>query len=792
MTTPARADLLALTPDVLAAIANRGLVRRAARELDAGAFPELSVTPDGGVVARFADGAEAVMPPGASLDGGVCGCDAPGVCRHLVGLVLAHQRAAAVARAEAKTSAVGPAEEGPPTVTASEAGVSHVATSDVGASDLAASDASALGTDAPDWSPGDMDDEALGAAVGPRALTAARRIAERGAAVRVHRPTPRQPYPWVELPTCTLRFPVPGQAAHALTDAADALRGEMLALAVWAFRAADATDPRADLVLVSLRAPAAGGGARPAPAVRPSLVAHPSPGASPAPDTSPTPGRPEDRSAGTPRRRPVSPAPLRQVVELADELLREGVAHADAMQTAALRTAGRRLTAASSHWPAAAAVELADQLDAYADRSALHRPETAASLLAELHARHRAAGHPEVLGTGESAETPLRRVRLTALGCRVSGSAERPVTEVYFAHAAAGVVLVLRKDRPVAGRGGGPPAPGSAGPTAPPPTGHTLGAGRLAGTTLSALATGNLVSESARRTPSRRLVLARGRLAATTVSPVGRSWSGLPEPLLVRDVTTLAEAADARPPRLIRARVEAESVRVVEVSEVLKVGYDPAEQVLKATVRDASGHPVLVHAPHNPLCPAALDALASALVEGQVTHLSGAVRHSGGQVLLTPLALLGPGGVLVPDLAPPTVPPPLPLADRTPPDPLSTAVDTALTALADAAHHGLRHLPRSAVDRLREAADRLTRTGLSTSANLLRRLLDTLDHDHASAHAHAHAVDRHHPRHHDRHHDRPHDRPHERHHDRTATAVWTDACIRLHATADLGHHAPRG
>ncbi|MFM9691787.1 hypothetical protein ACKI12_45095, partial [Streptomyces galilaeus] len=85
--------------------------------------------------------------------------------------------------------------------------------------------------------------------------------------------------------------------------------------------------------------------------------------------------------------------------------------------------------------------------------------------------------------------------------------------------------------------------------------------GRVSGTTLSALATGNLVSESARRTPSRRLVLARGRLATTTVSPVGRSWSDLPEPLLVRDVTALAEAADARPPRLIRARVEAESVR---------------------------------------------------------------------------------------------------------------------------------------------------------------------------------------------------------------------------------------
>ncbi|MCC9742562.1 hypothetical protein [Streptomyces sp. MNU89] len=43
----------------------------------------------------------------------------------------------------------------------------------------------------------------------------------------------------MELPTCTVRFPVPGEIGYALTDAAEAVRGEMVALAVWAFRAAD-------------------------------------------------------------------------------------------------------------------------------------------------------------------------------------------------------------------------------------------------------------------------------------------------------------------------------------------------------------------------------------------------------------------------------------------------------------------------------------------------------------------------------------------------------------------------
>ncbi|MEE1832560.1 hypothetical protein [Streptomyces sp. SP17KL33] len=796
MTTSPRTDLLALTPDTLAALTNRGLVRRATKELDGGAPPELRGAPDGGVTARFADGAEAAMPPGASLDSGTCTCAAAGVCRHLIGLVLAYGRAA---------------DPAPP------------------------------GEEVPDWSPGDIDDTALAAAVGARALAAARRSARRGASVRVHRPTAREPHPWVELPTCTVRFPVPGQAAHALTDAADSLRGEMLALAVWAFRTADATDRQARLVLVPLRDLGT-------PTAAPDDESRPNhedlPTASAPPEASPAPSRPENPptaatatatdtatltstaasalapapapapntakssakgtakdanrstapTAETPRSEPSPSSPLRQLVELADELLLDGVTHADAVQRGALRTAARRLSAAGAHWPAAAAMELADQLDAHAERHALHRPEEVATLLAELHARHRAAGHPEVLGVREATETPLRRVRLTALGCRVSGTAERPLAEVYFAHASAGIVLVLRKDWPEAGRRGVPPVPGAVGAHPPPPPAGRPTADRrlpadrrLLGTTLSALATGNLVSESARRTPSRRLTLARGRVATTTVSPVGRSWVDLPEPLLVRDVTGLVAAADARPPGLIRARVEAEAVRVVEIAEVEEVGYDPAEQVLKATVRDAAGHPVRVHAPHNPLCPAALDALAAALTEGGVTHLSGVVHHAGGRTGITPLALLGPDGVLVPDLAPPTVPPVLPLADRTPSDPVATAVEAALSALADAAHHGLRRLPRSAADRLREAADRLTRTGLTTSSNLLRKLLHTLDHaphDHHAQHADGRAA--------------PDARSRAASDARSIagaaahapTTAWADACIRLHTTAEFSHRGP--
>ncbi|MFF4094971.1 hypothetical protein ACFYYY_14190 [Streptomyces sp. NPDC001834] len=624
----ARPDLLALTPDTLAELANRGLVKRATKELDAGTAPALTTDPDSTLRARFHDGTTTALPPGTGLENGTCGCAAPGVCRHLVGLVLAYQR---------------------------EAG------SDPGATDGA--DAAAP---VADWSPGDTDDELLAAAVGARPLAAARRSFDRGYAAVVHRPSPEHPEPRVELPTCTVRFPVPGEIAYALTDATAALRGEVLALAVWAFRAADAVGTGERSVSVQV-------GGRPA--------------ASP--------------SAG-----PV----LDIAVELADELLAEGVAHVGPVHGGALARAGADLAARSLHWPAGALADLADQLTAYADRDAHYRPESVAALLTEVHARKRAAALPGVLGTREAGDTPLRRVRLVSLGCRVRGTPQALVSEVYFAHPGAGAVLVLRKAWTAA--------------EGKELRGHLLAARRVLATRLSALATGSLVSESVRRTASRALTISRGRLGTSTVTPVGRAWAELPEPLLVRDLSALTTGWEGRPPRLIRPRVEAESVHVIALSAVESVGYDPAEQRVEAVVRDASGTAALLTSAYRPECPGALDALAAAL-EGGATHVSGTVHRFAGGVAIDPIAVLTPTGVVVPDLAPGDGSTALAAVAHRPADPLAAALEEALSALSAVPHSGLRHLTVPARSRIDDAATTLSRVGLVRAATLLRAFLDT-------------------------------------------------------------------
>ncbi|WP_190344204.1 hypothetical protein [Streptomyces venezuelae] len=663
-----RPDLLALDADTLAALANRGLVKRAAKELDggAGAVPELAA--DATLTGRFPDGTETVLPPGTGLDGGSCTCGAPGLCRHLVGLVLSYQHHH-TSPADAQDHAQVPAPAPDPEAESGTAGSGTAGSGTGGAGHPAGLP----------WSPADVGDEALTVAVGARALAAARRTLRRGYTARLHHPTAAEPVPRAELATCTVRFPVPGALGYALTDTADDRRGEAIALAVWAFRAAAAASPADPSVQLRV-----GGAAGPALA--------------------------RARTA------------LAAALDLAEELLLDGAAHAGPVLDAALRGARDTLAAHGLHWPADALDELTGLLADYTARGARYRPERHAHLIAELHARHRAALHEgatpasPVLGTGEPGSTPLRRVRLTALGCRISGGARERTAQVYFAHGGAGVALVLNRRWELP-------------PDGPRPVGHELAGRRIAGAPLAALAAANVVSENASRTAGGTVTLGTGRLAGTGVTPVGSAWAELPEPLLVRDFAAHTERLRRLPPPLIRPRVAADAVRVVAVHAVEDLGYHPAEQRLEATVRDAHGCPATLAAPYNPYGPGGLDALAAALEpgDGGVRLVSAFVRAAPrGGLLIDPIAVLTPGGVVVPDLAAgsgsqdpgPAGPPPA--------GPIADALGAALAALALAAHRGLRHLGAGERDRLAESAAALARTGLSTAAGRIRALLRAL------------------------------------------------------------------
>jgi hypothetical protein len=209
----ARADLLALTPDDLAALTNRGTVKRAQRELESGeATFTLNETGAGEVTVEWSDESRCVLPAGKTVAEGRCNCPATTLCRHVVRSILAYQKHASAAAAGAGTAA-------------------------------GTDGASAAGPPAPPqaWDPGTITDEQLTAAFRKPALSAAQARFQQGLLielVRSSKPTAR----FHQL-ACSLRFVVPGDVRYTHCDCAEAAPCSHVPLAVWAFRQLPADKP---------------------------------------------------------------------------------------------------------------------------------------------------------------------------------------------------------------------------------------------------------------------------------------------------------------------------------------------------------------------------------------------------------------------------------------------------------------------------------------------------------------------------------------------------------------------
>ena len=96
-----RRDILSLTLDDLATLTNRGTVKRAERELDAGEVTaEIRETDDGTLLVSWSDGILCRIPAKGTLKNAVCSSGATGISRHVVRSVLAYQRSFAAATPE--------------------------------------------------------------------------------------------------------------------------------------------------------------------------------------------------------------------------------------------------------------------------------------------------------------------------------------------------------------------------------------------------------------------------------------------------------------------------------------------------------------------------------------------------------------------------------------------------------------------------------------------------------------------------------------------------------------------
>ncbi|HEX6099901.1 MAG TPA: hypothetical protein VF432_26545 [Thermoanaerobaculia bacterium] len=187
MTASARADLLALTADDLATLSNRGIVKRAQQEIEAGE-PSVTIEEDGGaVVFRWSDGAVCTFAAGKGVRGSVCSCPATTVCRHRIRSVLAYQAAAPQAAPV----------EGP-------------------------------------WDPGTIGDDALAAHFSAAALGRARSQFEEGHVVELLRAA--KPSALLHSVPALVRFLVPHDLRYTHCDCSETPPCIHVPIAIWSFR----------------------------------------------------------------------------------------------------------------------------------------------------------------------------------------------------------------------------------------------------------------------------------------------------------------------------------------------------------------------------------------------------------------------------------------------------------------------------------------------------------------------------------------------------------------------------
>jgi hypothetical protein len=216
-----RADLLALTADDLIALTNRGVVKRAQKELEGGE-PKCEIAEDetGGVTVAWSDGITCRFLADKTVHDAVCSSGVLGISRHIIRSVLAYQRDLRDVSAKPDPGDADSAEA-PPAATEAPAVV-----------DQAATVPAARPGDV--WDPGQITDETLITCFKKQVVARARARFDQGVLVELTRgakPTAR----FLD-EACTVRFAVPGDPRYASADCAEALWPTWAALAVWAFR----------------------------------------------------------------------------------------------------------------------------------------------------------------------------------------------------------------------------------------------------------------------------------------------------------------------------------------------------------------------------------------------------------------------------------------------------------------------------------------------------------------------------------------------------------------------------
>ncbi|MBN3829930.1 hypothetical protein G3O00_41150, partial [Burkholderia sp. Ac-20384] len=548
MSAPMRDDLLELTPEALTALANAGFVKRAQKDVAAGALPALVVDGDGTVHASFDDGVRTSLPLGRTLRDAACSCTASGMCRHRVMLVLAYQASMqaneAVDATDSADVRAGGDGETEPVDTRDEAARNPNDVARDGPDD-ALPDDDTCGTSSADraWSPADFDDAALAASFAPSVLEQAARMAAARPVVAVQPWAGAQGSPVARLPMCTVRFFSRRSLAHARCDCRQGSGCAHVVVAVWAFRQAGAPADGVSETIVEVRPPAGDEGESD-----------------------------DDRS---PLRDDAAHALIADLDMLVHALWLDGSSQPPIALAARVESLRGRLRERGWQWVDDALDEAWQLVHAQHARSSRFEPLRLVRVLAELWARLRAARSAatqrdgaavparQMPGIGVKGEVELDHLRLVSLGVELWADDAEEGASVLFADPDTQTVMVLTRNWPRA-------ADVAAGGRAPDLAGR-----RVAGFPLRQIAAGQVVTKTAKRRANGAVDIAAG-VRQTGVLPLSpKSWDDLAAPIRQPGIAALVAHLRDALPDFVRPRQAANGAAAGAAGSLHVVAFEP-------------------------------------------------------------------------------------------------------------------------------------------------------------------------------------------------------------------------
>ncbi|WP_442509987.1 hypothetical protein SH528x_001592 [Novipirellula sp. SH528] len=522
-----RVDLLSLSSDDLASLTNRGTVKRAQRELDEGLWSyEINESEDDSAVhdliVTWSDGTVCQFVSGQTIHEANCSSGSIGISRHVIRSVLAYQRHVVNA---------APSDKGE--------------TDEVGLDGTTVHDDQNTAATSSAWDPGQISDDDLVQHFRKATITRARKVFDDGVLVELTRgekPTARFLHE-----SCTVRFPVPGDARYARADCAAAMLPQWTAMAVWAFRE---LDPKRNAGLISL-------------------------------------GQNE---------LPLPNDELDRLEELIIEFCSDGMSGCSATWPQRLSRLEKQLRGCGMVWPAELVLQLIHQHECYTQQDARFSPLETVRLIGELIARSRSirsqngsVPQPLVRGNKSDRRTDIKAGRFVGLGLGVRPSRSQTKMLAYFQDVDTGTVVAVQRVF----------ADLDPKSQAMPKSFVELAAHSLSrGVSLGGAAMSQMMLGSGKRTATDELILPRGS-GKLTINPQTFQWEHLQPPLAIDHFQQARERFELLPPDWLRPLRYTENLHVLKVTRISDSDFDVVHQQLTATMHDANSESARIIFPYH-------------------------------------------------------------------------------------------------------------------------------------------------------------------------------------------------